>query len=130
MTRPAEPHVRSASLRKSVARLQAIGIDMALITMLLLMGELLFVAFSGRRGATGLLLSAEQILDLLHYTWAAIAGLGLAVAWHLFYRWLGASPGWALTVGPPEWEKDLAWTQTLRGWFAAIFIELTFFAGW
>jgi phosphonate transport system permease protein len=117
-------------LRKSVARLQAIGIDMALITMVLLMGELLIIAFSGRRGATGLLLSAEQILDLLHYAWAAIAGLGLAVLWHLFYRWLGASPGWALIVGPPEWEKNLAWTQTLRGWFAAIFIELTFFAGW
>ena len=116
--------------RKTVARLQAIGIDAVLIATALLMAELLVVAFSGRRGPTGLLLTAEEILDLLHYAWAALAGLALAVVWHFFHRWLGATPGRALVVGVPEWERDLEWTHTLRGWFAAIFIELTFFAGW
>ena len=116
--------------RKNLSRLQAVGIDAALITMLILMGELLVVAFSGRRGDTGLLLSAEQILDLLHYAWALFAGLGLALVWNLFYRLLGASPGRALVSGVPEWERDLEWTHTLRGWFVAVFIELTFFAGW
>jgi phosphonate transport system permease protein len=116
--------------RKVVARLQAIGIDAVLIAIALLMVELLVVAFSGRRGPTGLLLTAEQILDLLHYAWAAPAGLAVAVAWHLFHRWLGATPGRVLVVGVPESERDLDWSQTLRGWFAAVFIELTFFAGW
>jgi len=116
--------------RKGLARLQSIGIDAVLIATLILMGELLVVAFSGRRGATGLLLTAEQILDLLHYARAALAGVVLAVLWNLFYRWLGASPGRALVRGMPEWERDLEWTQTLRGWFTAVFIELTFFAGW
>jgi len=116
--------------RKNLARLQAIGIDTVLIATALLMMELLIVSFSGRRGPTGLLLSAEEILDLLHYSWAALAGLALAVAWQLFYRWLGATPGRALVIGVPEWERDLVWTRTLRGWFTAVFIELTFFAGW
>jgi len=116
--------------RKNLNRLQATGIDAALITVLILMGELLVVAFSGRRGPTGLLLSAEQILDLLHYAWALSAGLGLALVWNLFHRLLGASPGRALVIGVPEWESDVEWTHSLRGWFAAVFIELTFFAGW
>ena len=116
--------------RKNLARLQAIGIDAVLIAMALLMAELLVFAFSGRRGPTGLLLTAEEILDLLHYGLAAAAGLFLAVVWHLFHRSLGAPPGWALVVGVPERERDLDWTHTLRGWFAAVFIELTFFAGW
>ncbi len=121
---------RSVAWRKSVGRLQAIAIDSALIATLLLMIELLVVAFSGRRGPTGLLLTAEEILDLLHYVWAIIAGLVLAVSWNVFYRWLGASPGRAVISGVPEWERDLEWTHTLRGWFAAVFIEFTFFAGW
>jgi phosphonate transport system permease protein len=116
--------------RSNLARLQAIGIDAVLVTMTLLMAELLVFAFSGWRGPTGLLLTAEEILDLLHYGWAAAAGIFLAVAWHLFHRTLGAPPGWALVFGVPEREKDLDWTHTLRGWFAAVFIELTFFAGW
>jgi phosphonate transport system permease protein len=116
--------------RKNLARLQAIGIDAVLIAMVLLMAELLVFAFSGRRGPTGLLLTAEEILDLLHYGWAVAAGISLAGVWHLFHRTLGAPPGWALIVGVPERERDLDWTHTLRGWFAAIFIELTFFAGW
>ncbi|MFV2073417.1 MAG: phosphonate ABC transporter, permease protein PhnE [Thermoanaerobaculales bacterium] len=116
--------------RKNLSRLQATGIDAALITMLILMGELLAVAFSGRRSATGLLLSAEQILDLLHYSWALFAGLSLALVWNFFYRVLGASPGRVLVSGVPEWESDVQWTYTLRGWFAAVFVEFTFFAGW
>jgi len=119
-----------AGWRKGVARLQSIGIDAVLIAMLLLMAELLVLAFSGRRGATGLLLSAEDMLDLLHYAWAGLAGVVLALGWNVFYRTLGASPGRSLVRGVPEWELDLEWTQTLRGWFAAVFIEFTFFAGW
>ena len=114
--------VEANGWRKGLARLQAIGIDAVLIAMAILMVELLVLAFSGRRGPTGLLLSAEEILDLLHYAWAALAGLALAVAWHLFYRSLGATPGRALVMGVPEWERDLEWTHTLRGWFAAVFI--------
>ena len=53
--------------------------DAALLTMALLMVEFLVLAFSGRRGPTGMLLSAEQILELLHYGWAAFVGLALAV---------------------------------------------------
>jgi phosphonate ABC transporter permease subunit PhnE len=119
-----------APWRKGLARLQSIGIDAVLIATLILMAELLVVAFSGRRGATGLLLTAEQILDLLHYVWAALAGVVLGLLWNLFYRLMGASPGRALVRGVPEWERDLDWTQTLRGWFTAVFIEFTFFAGW
>jgi phosphonate transport system permease protein len=121
---------QSNGWRESVARLQAIGIDAILIAIALLMAELLIVAFSGRRGPTGLLLSAEEILDLLHYAWAGAVGLGVAVLWDVFGRSIGASPGHALVSGVPEVEQDLEWTQTLRGWFAAVFIELTFFAGW
>ena len=116
--------------RKGVARLQSIAIDAVLISMVVLMAELLVVAFSGRRGLTGLLLNAEDILDLLHYPWAGLAGVVLAIGWNVFYRSIGASPGRALVRGVPEWERHLEWTQTLRGWFAAVFIELTFFAGW
>ena len=94
------------------------------------MAEFLVLAFSGRRGPTGILLTAEQILDLLHYAVAALGGLMLAVAWNLFSRVIGASPGRALVVGVPEGERDLPWTRTLRGWFTAVFIELTFFTGW
>ncbi len=116
--------------RTGLAKAQAIGIDAILITTALAMAELLLVAFSGRRGPTGLLLSAEEILDLLHYGWVALTGLAVAVLWNTFYRWTGVSPGRALVRGVPEWEQGLAWTQTFRGWFAAVFIELTIFAGW
>ncbi len=116
--------------KKGVARAQSIAIDWALITTAWLMAEFLLLAFSGRRGATGILLTAEQVLELLHYGWAVLGGLVLAVGWNLFSRGIGSSPGGALVRGVPEAEKDLPWTRTLRGWFAAIFIELTFFTGW
>jgi phosphonate transport system permease protein len=121
---------QTATWRDGLARLQAVGIDAVLLTVLILMAELLVVAFSGRRGPTGLLLTAEEILDLLHYAWAAIAGIVLALCWSIFYRLVGASPGRAMLIGAPEWEQDLEWTQTLRGWFVAVFIQFTFFAGW
>jgi phosphonate transport system permease protein len=115
---------------RNLSRLKVLAIDWALLTMAWLMVEFLLLAFSGRRGPTGILLTAEQILDLLHYAWAALGGLALAVLWSLFYRAAGASPGRSLVLGVPEWEQGLAWTHTLRGWFAAVFIELTLFTGW
>jgi phosphonate transport system permease protein len=107
-----------------------VGIDAALFAIVILMAELLTLAFSGRRGPTGLLLTAEEILDLLHYGWAAGAAVALALLWTAASRWVGASAGEAMVFGVPERERDLQWTQTLRGWFAAVFIELTFFSGW
>jgi phosphonate transport system permease protein len=115
---------------KGLGRLKTLGIDWVLIAMVWLMVEFLLLAFSGRRGPTGILLTAEQILDLLHYAWAALGGLVLAVLWNLFYRFAGASPGRTWVVGAPEWEVGLPWTRTVRGWFAVVFIELTFFTGW
>jgi phosphonate transport system permease protein len=114
----------------TASRLQALAIDWALLTMVWLMMEFLLLAFSGRRGPTGILLTAEQILDLLHYAWAALGGLVLATLWGLSYRLTGASPGRALAQGVPEGETDLPWTRTVRGWFVVVFIQLTFFTGW
>jgi phosphonate transport system permease protein len=118
------------SWRAGVDRLQAIAVDAALLTMALLMVEFLVLAFSGRRGPTGMLLSAEQILELLHYGWAAFVGLALAVVWNLLYRQLGSSPGRAMVLGVDDVERDLPWTRTLSGWLVAVLIELTFFTGW
>jgi len=119
------------SARRSILeRARILAIDWALIAIAWLMVEFLVTAFSGRRGPTGMLLTAEQILDLLHFAWAAVGSLALAAAWSLLERTVGASPGRSLTAGVPEDEKELPWTQTLRGWFAAVFIELTFFTGW
>jgi phosphonate transport system permease protein len=111
-------------------RLKAIAIDWALLTISWLMVEFLVIAFSGRRGPTGILLTAEQILDLLHYAWAACGGLMAAVLWNVLHRVAGASPGRVLVSGTPPWEEDLTWTYTLRGWFVVVFVELTFFTGW
>jgi phosphonate transport system permease protein len=113
-----------------MARVQATAIDAALLATMALMAELLALAFSGRRGPTGLLLTAEQILDLLHYSWAALGGLIVAVLWNLFYRQIGTSPGRALVRGYAESEKSLPWRHTISGWFIVVFVELTFFAGW
>ena len=120
----------TSAWQRNLARRKAVGIDWVLLTVVWLMAEFLLLAFSGRRGPTGMLLTAEQILDLLHYGTAAVGGLALALLWNAAYRLLGASPGRALVVGAPEWEQDLAWTRTLRGWFTAVFIELTLFTGW
>lgn len=116
--------------RRGFDRLQAIGLDGLLIAIPLLMVEFLALAFSGRRGPTGILLTPEQILDLLDYAALFAGGLGLAITWNLFHHQLGPSPGRALVVGLTDDERDLPWTRTLRGWFTAVFIELTFFTGW
>ena len=52
--------------RGSIDKLKSIAIDWALLAVCWLMVEFLLLAFSGRRGPTGILLTAEQILDLLH----------------------------------------------------------------
>lgn len=113
-----------------VPRLQALGLDAALIAVACLMAEFLAVAFSGRRGPTGLILTTEQILDGLHYGWAMAFGLAAALLWGVFARQLGASPGRIAVLGVPGEERDLPWTQRLSGWFTAVLVELTFFTGW
>ena len=109
---------------------KAFLVDTALLWLFLLMIEFLAIAFSGRRGPTGLLVSPEETLDLLHYSWATLGALALAGVWQLSHRRLGSSPGRALTIGLDEAESTLPWTRTLRGWFLALLIELTFFTGW
>jgi phosphonate transport system permease protein len=116
--------------KQYLARLKVVAIDTILIAILVLMAELLVLAFSGRRGPTGLLLTAEEMLDLLHYGWSLVAAVVVAVLWSLGARRIGSSPGRALVRGPLEHEQDQPWTRTLVGWFTAIFIELTFFSGW
>ncbi len=120
----------TVSWEKTLDRIKALAIDWALIGVAWLMVEFLLLAFSGRRGPTGILFTAEQILDLLHFAWAGLGSLVLAVSWNLLAKVIGASPGRALVSTAPEWEKGLPWTRTPRGWFAAVFIQLTFFTGW
>jgi DNA-binding transcriptional LysR family regulator len=83
--------------RRWVDRARIVAIDWALLAIAWMMAEFLALAFSGRRGPTGMLLTAEQIIDLVHYGVAVAGGLVLAVAWSLLERVLGASPGRALT---------------------------------
>ena len=116
--------------KKGVRRFQGLIIDTLLLLLTLLMVEFLILAFSGQRGPTGLLLTPEEILDLLSYPWLVIAAFMLATAWNLFYRSIGTSPGRATVRGIMPEEEYLPWTQTLRGWFAALLIQLTFFTGW
>ncbi len=116
--------------RHRMRQIQAFVIDLLLLTLFLLMVEFLLVAFSGRRGPTGLLVTPEEVLDLLHYGWAVAGGALLALLWGLVSNVLGTSPGRALVLGVPEREGHLAWTQTMRGWFSALLIELTIFTGW
>jgi phosphonate transport system permease protein len=120
----------ASASRSWLQRARIVAIDWALIAVAWMMVEFLLLAFSGRRGPTGMLLTAEQALDLVHYSVAALGGLVLAVAWSRLERVVGASPGRSLAGALPADERELPWTQTLRGWFAAVFIELTFFTGW
>jgi len=115
---------------RAVGRLKAIVIDTVLLALALAMAEFLALAFSGRRGPTGMLLGAEEILDLLHYGWIASLAFAGAMVWNLFEHFLGSSPGRALAMGTREAEAGLEWHETLRGWFVAVLIELTFFTGW
>lgn len=117
-------------VRKAVARLQTVLLDTSLIATVLLMIEIQWIAFSGQRGSTGLLMQAEETLKVLHYGSLALVAFILATVWNLFYRDIGCSPGRAWVRGEPEWERDLPWHHTLRGWFLALFIELSFFTGW
>ncbi|MCD4750644.1 MAG: phosphonate ABC transporter, permease protein PhnE [Thermoanaerobaculales bacterium] len=112
------------------AQVQVVGIDALLVGTSFLMVEFLFLAFSGRRSATGLLLTAEGILDLLHYGWIAGAAVLVAIAWSATHGIFGTSPGRAMVYGLAEEERDLPWSQTFLGWFVAILIQLTFFSGW
>jgi phosphonate transport system permease protein len=116
--------------KQYLAKLRMIAIDTALIVTVLLMLELLVIAFSGQRGATGLLLTAEEILDLLHYGPLLLVALSAALVWSLCARQIGSSPGRAMVHGLLDHEQDRSWTQLPAGWFVAIFIELTFFTGW
>jgi phosphonate transport system permease protein len=124
------PLAELSGARKAVLRLESVLVDTALIAALLLMAELMAITFSGRRGPTGLLLTSEEILGVLHYSGVCMVGLILAMSWNLFYRDIGCSPGRAMMRGAPEWEHDLPWHHTLRGWFIAIFVEYCFFTGW
>ena len=124
MTRPIQ------GWRKSWGRLQATLLDALLITIFLLMVELTVTAFSGRRGPTGILFSAADILDLLHYGPVTLLSLLLALLWNLFHHTVGCSPGRAMVRGVPDREKHLAWQHTLRGWFTVFFIQFCFFTGW
>jgi phosphonate transport system permease protein len=121
---------KSAAGRSWPQRARIVAIDWVLVAIAWTMVEFLVLAFSGRRGPTGMLLTAEQILDLVHYGVAAAGGLALAAAWSLLEGVVGASPGRSLAGALPADERELPWSQTLRGWFAVIFIELTFFTGW
>jgi len=115
---------------RALGLVEAVAVDATLLGILLVMIEFLVLAFSGRRGPAGMLLSAEQILGLLHYGWAAVAGIAIGLLWYIFPGAVGSSPGRALVVGLEERERDLPWSRTAYGWFAAVFIELTFFTGW
>ena len=111
------------------ARPKAVAIDLTLIYLFLLMAEFLVIAFSGRKGPTGLLLTPEEILDLLSYGWLLVVALVLALGWQALSRVVGASPGVAAAGLDPS-EVIQPWTQTLRGWFSALLIQLTLFTGW
>jgi phosphonate transport system permease protein len=107
-----------------------VAADVILGGFLLAMVEFLALAFSGRRGPTGLLLTPEEILGMLHYGWIAAGAVLFAAAWRLATPVLGASPGSALVLGPPIADRDVPWTETVRGWFVALLVELTFCTGW
>ena len=114
---------------RAQSQFRAVVVDLLLMTLLLLMIDFLVVVFSGRRGPTGLLLTPEEALDLLHYGWAALLGGTLAVVWQLSAVVIGPSPGQSLVLGRKEGEHR-PWSWTLRGWFGLILIELTLFTGW
>ncbi len=110
-------------------RLKGLVVDWVLLTLFLLMVEFLALSFSGSRGPTGLLVTPEETLDLLHYGWCAALGLLVAIAWQSLRGVRRESPGHALIFGE-ETDEAIPWTHTLRGWFTALLIELTFLTGW
>ncbi|MFQ5527809.1 MAG: phosphonate ABC transporter, permease protein PhnE [Thermoanaerobaculia bacterium] len=114
--------------KRALAPVQAFLIDAVLIWLGILMIEFLVIAFSGRRSPTGFLLLAEEILDLLHYGWAAIGASGAALVWGRAHGAVTASAGRAMIFGVDD--EGPPWTRTLRGWFAFLLAEITFFTGW
>ncbi len=130
MAQPSPVAATASGWARGFARLRSISVDALLICLLWLMVEFLLVSFSGRRGPTGLLLTSEEILGGLHYLWATLGAVVLAVCWNVFYREIGCSPGRAWVRGVPDKECDLPWSLTLRGWFLAVFVEVTVFTGW
>ena len=117
-------------LSDGVTQVRAGFADAVLWSVFLAMVEFLALAFSGRRGPTGMLLTPEEILDLLHYGWILGGALVMATLWRLSTSRVGESPGGALVLGTPPDERDVPWTQTMRGWFLALLVELTFCTGW
>ena len=120
---------RPTGIKLTLARARAFAVDFLLLILFALMVEFLIIAFSGRRGPTGLLVTPDEILDLLHYGLAAVIALALTVGWQAAAGAIGPSPGQSLVLGMGE-ERHLPWSQTLRGWFSALLIELTVFSGW
>jgi phosphonate transport system permease protein len=116
--------------RERARTLQSVVIDFVLLVLFVLMSEFLVVTFSGRRGPTGLLVTPEETLSLLHYAWASGAALLAALLWNRCPGALGSSPGRALVHGVPEEEREIGWKYTLRGWFVVLLIQVTFFTGW
>ncbi len=110
-------------------RLKALVVDWTLLGLFLLMVEFLVISFSGRRGPTGLQVTPEETLDLLHYGWIALLALLAALVWQPIRAPRRMSPGVAAIYGE-EGEIAVPWTETLRGWFTALLIELTFLTGW
>jgi phosphonate transport system permease protein len=119
-----------ATWKAGLRLVEAVATDWVLWALFLLMTEFLVIAFSGRRGPTGLLVTPEETLDLLYYGWTALAALALSLLWLAGGRRIGFSPGRALVYGVPEAEQGRSWTRTLRGWFSLLLLELTFFTGW
>ena len=111
------------------ARPRAALVDLVLVYLFLLMAEFLWIAFSGRRGDTGLLLTPEEILDLLHYGRLLLAAGLVTLIWQAAAPVVGASPGLAAAGLDPS-DEVRPWTRTLRGWFSALLVELTIFTGW
>lgn len=114
--------------QRALAPIQVFLIDAVLMWLGLLMAEFLFLAFSGRRSPTGFLLPAEEILDLLHYGWAALAAAVAAIIWGRITAAVTASPGSAMIYGVAV--EGPPWTRTLRGWFTFLLAEITFLTGW
>ncbi len=115
--------------QRRLAQARAVGVDWILLSLFMLMVDFLLIAFSGRRGPTGLLVTPEEVLDLLHYSWLLPAALVLTLIWQASWQVIGPSPGQSLVLGIRE-ETRVPWTRTLRGWMSALLIELTVFTGW
>ena len=98
--------------KKALAYAEAVAADWIMWTLFLLMAEFLLVAFSGRRSPTGLLLTPEEVLDVLHYLPSIAIGLLLGCLWFFVPGLVGTSPGRALVFGVRDDEEGVPWTRT------------------